>query len=57
MPKLKLTKRAIERLPAPHPSGRQVLYWDTELRGFGVLVSGTTNAKTYVVQRKLPNGG
>ncbi len=56
MPKLKLTKRAIERLPAPHPSGRQVLYWDTELRGFGVLVSGTTNAKTYVVQRKLPNG-
>ena len=37
MPKLKLTARAIERLPAPDPSGKQTLYWDTELRGFGVL--------------------
>jgi hypothetical protein len=43
MPGLKLTKRAIERLPA-------------ELKGFGLLVSGSTNAKTFVVQRKLPGG-
>ena len=51
--KLKLTKRAIERLPAPDPSGKQKLYWDDELRGFGVLISGATNAKTYVVQREV----
>jgi integrase len=57
MPKLKLTTRAIERLPAPDPSGKQTLYWDTDLKGFGVLCSGKTGAKTYVVQRDLPNGG
>lgn len=51
--KLKLTKRAIERLQAPDPSGKQKLYWDDEIRGFGVLVSGATNAKTYVVQREV----
>src|SRR3954469_23718336 len=56
MPRLKLTQRAVEKAPAPDPSGRQVLHWDTELRGFGVLCSGKTNAKTYVVQRDLPDG-
>src|SRR3954468_17505183 len=56
MPRLKLTQRTIEKLPAPDPSGRQLLHWDTELRGFGVLCSGKTNAKTYVVQRDLPDG-
>ena len=54
--KLKLTARAIDRLPAPDPSGRQRLHWDSELTGFGVLCSGTTNAKTYIVQRDLPDG-
>jgi integrase len=56
MPKLKLTARAIARLIAPDPDRKQRLYWDTELRGFGVLVSGTTDAKTYIVQRDLPGG-
>ncbi len=56
MPRLKLTQRVIEKLAAPDASGRQVLHWDTDLRGFGVLCSGKTNAKTYVVQRDLPNG-
>jgi integrase len=56
MPKLKLTARAIDRLPAPDPSGKQTLYWDIELRGFGVLVSGTTSNKTFVVQRDLRGG-
>jgi integrase len=56
MPKIKLTERAVARLTAPDPSGKQVLYWDADLRGFGVLVSGVTNAKTYIVQRRLPNG-
>lgn len=56
MPKLKLTERAILKLPAPDPSGKQVLHWDTALKGFAVLCSGVTNAKTYVVQRALPDG-
>ncbi len=56
MPSLKLTKNEIAKLPAPHPSGKQTLYWDTELRGFGVLVSGATQAKTYVVQHTMQNG-
>src|SRR5829696_5843930 len=56
MPRIKLTQRVVEKLSAPDPSGRQVLHWDTELRGFGVLCSGKTNTKSYVVQRDLPNG-
>jgi integrase len=56
MLKLKLTARAVERLRAPDPSGKQRLYWDATLRGFGVLVSGTTNGRSYVVQRDLPGG-
>jgi integrase len=53
---LKLTARAIDRLSAPDPSGRQKLHWDSELRGFGVLCSGTTATKSFVVQRDLPGG-
>lgn len=53
MPTQKLTKSAVARLRAPDPSGRQVLHWDTELKGFGVLCSGRTEAKTYVVQRSV----
>ncbi len=56
MPTTKLTKKAIEKLRAPDPSGRQVLYWDSSLRGFGVLCSGVTSSKTYIAQRALPNG-
>jgi integrase len=53
---VKLTKRAIAALPAPDPSGKQKLHWDDDIKGFGILCSGTTRAKTYVVQRKLPGG-
>ena len=56
MPALRLTKAAVERLAAPDPSGKQVITWDAELRGFGVLVSGTTTAKSYIAQRRLPDG-
>jgi integrase len=56
MPVIKLTEKAIARLPAPDPSGKQVLYWDKDLKGFGVLVSGVSTAKTYVVQHLLPSG-
>jgi integrase len=54
MPRIALTERRVRALKAPDPSGKQVLHWDTKLRGFGVLCSGVTNAKTYVVQRELP---
>jgi Arm DNA-binding domain len=56
MPKLKLTARAIERLRAPSPNGKQTLHWDSELRGFGLLVSGATDRKVFVVQRDLRDG-
>jgi integrase len=53
---VKLTETRVRRLEAPDPSGRQRLFWDAELKGFGVLVSGKTTAKTYIAQRKLPGG-
>jgi integrase len=56
MRSIKLTERTIERLPAPDPSGKQKLHWDSDLKGFGVLCSGVTNARTYIVQRTLPDG-
>jgi len=56
MPKLKLTQRAIDKLPAPDPSEKQMLHWDSDVKGFAVLCSGVTNAKTYIVQRTLPDG-
>jgi integrase len=56
MPTLRLTRAAIERIKAPTASRKQVPYWDTELRGFGVLASGTSAAKSYIVQRRLPDG-
>jgi integrase len=50
MATIKLTKRSVEALKVPDPSGKQQLYWDAELKGFGVLVSGVSNAKTFVIQ-------
>ena len=57
MPKLKLTKQSVKRLQAPDPSGKQTLYWDEELPSFGVLVSGTSSVKTYVVQHRIKGLG
>lgn len=53
---IKLTERTIEKLTAPDPSGRQVLYFDADLKGFGVLCSGVSNARTFIAQRDLPDG-
>jgi integrase len=53
MPQTKLTKTVVEGLQAPDPSGKQVLYWDSEKRGLGVLCSGVSNSKTWVVQANL----
>lgn len=55
--RVKLTEKAIGQLKAPDPSGRQRLHWDSELPGFGVLCSGKTDTKSYVVQKDLPNSG
>jgi len=52
----KLTKAAVERIAAPDPSGKQQITWDAELRGFGVLASGKTGAKTYIAQKRMPDG-
>jgi integrase len=53
MPTLKLTKGAVDDLPAPSGTGKQVLHWDPEKRGLGVLCSGITKTKTWVVQGNL----
>lgn len=53
---MKFTEKAIAKLPAPDPSGRQRLHWSDEMKGFGVLCSGVSRSKTYIVQRALPGG-
>jgi hypothetical protein len=56
MPSKKLTQKTVDRMKAPDPSGRQTMFWDNSMRGFGVRVSGSTNQKSYIAQRTLPNG-
>jgi integrase len=56
MPTVKLTKDKIGKIETPDPSGKQVIVWDTELAGFGLLVSGKTDSKTFIAQRRLPDG-
>jgi integrase len=51
--RLRLTERTIKGLPAPDPSGKQKLHWDEEPKGFGVLCSGVTRKKTFVLQRAV----
>jgi hypothetical protein len=56
MPRIKLDQKAVDRMKAPHPSGKQVMNFDRSTPGFGVRVSGSTNQKSYITQRDLPNG-
>jgi hypothetical protein len=56
VPTMKLSERSVARLIAPTPTKKQVIWWDDELKGFGALLSGATNTKTYVAQRVLPSG-
>lgn len=56
MPTVELTETRIENLKAPDPSAKQVLHWDARTRGLGVLCSGTTTSKTFVVQHRLADG-
>jgi integrase len=50
---MKLTEAAVRRLPAPDPSGKQRLYWADEPKGFGVLCSGVSNARSFILQRAV----
>jgi integrase len=54
--KVKLSQTETVSLEAPTASGRQEIVWDTELKGFGLLLSGKTNARSFIAQRDLPNG-
>ena len=47
---LKLTKVEVEKIPLT-AAGKQRIYFDTELKGFGLLVGQTT--KAYIVQKDL----
>ena len=56
MPKLKLTKSGVDKLPyytssPQQPKKNQELFWDTELVGFGLRVTGTS--KTYIVEKRV----
>ena len=57
MPSVRLTKKAVKDLPAPSGTGKQVLYWDPEKRGLGVLCSGISKTKSWVVQANLNGQG
>ena len=46
----KLTKASVAAIEAD--AARQVLVWDTEIRGFGLRVS-PGGAKAYVMQRRV----
>ena len=52
MPKLKLTKREIDRVAKPGLSDGDMLYWDTECKGFGLRVTPTGLAK-FIVQGRV----
>jgi integrase len=57
MPRTKLSQHIVDRLPAPTTSGKQEPWWDQDLKGFAVLCSGKTTAKTYICQRDLKGTG
>jgi integrase len=45
----RLTEDRVRKLKAPDPSGKQTVYRDRDVRYLAVLVSGTTDRKSYVV--------
>ena len=52
MPQLKLTKGAVDRVAKPRTSETDLLFWDTEPRGFGLRVTPTGKA-TFIVQGRV----
>jgi integrase len=53
MPTTKLTKKAVDAFAAPAET--QIVYWDSEIRGFGVRVL-KSGLKTFVVQYRNSEG-
>ena len=51
MPIVKFTKLTVDRLLFTHEVGKQILYYDSELKGFGLRVSNKT--KTYFAETKV----
>ena len=56
MPTIKLNQKTVDKLRAPDPSGKPVIYWDDTVKGFGVIVSGKKNTKTFCAQRIMSGG-
>lgn len=56
MPQLKLTKGAIDRVAKPGTAKTDLLYWDTEPKGFGLRVTPTGKA-TFIVQGRVEGSG
>ena len=54
MPQMKLTKTNIDRVAKPGLFASDVLYWDTEIKGFGLRV--TPNGKTTFIAQGRVNG-
>ncbi|WP_299616996.1 integrase family protein [Pelagibius sp.] len=52
MPQLKLTKTNIDRVAKRGIASRDLLYWDTEPKGFGLRVTPTGKA-TFIVQGRV----
>lgn len=60
MNRLKLTKTAVEKLKFPAgattKTGKpltQIIFWDTDLPGFGVRMTANSVTKTYVLQQRV----
>lgn len=51
MATIKLTEKTVAAMPAPTDAA-QAYVWDTELRGFGVVI-GKTGVRTYVVRGRV----
>jgi integrase len=52
MPQMKLTKTNIDRVAKPDLFASDVLYWDTEIKGFGLRVT-PTGKTTFIAQGRV----
>jgi hypothetical protein len=50
--RIKFTEALVAALPAPHPSGKQKIIFDSELAGLGIRLSAVSDKKSYIMQHK-----
>lgn len=50
--RLKLTKTSVAALPDAPEDGKQLLVWDTEIRGFGLRIA-PAGTKSFIMQRRV----